>query len=136
MDGAPDAAMMAPVEKIARFIASGDEACLSAFAGDDVVILENFAPHLFTGADAVVLWAKQMREHTATLSGLAHTFGPAQDFRVDGDRAFFSLPTHWTGTANGRRFEEDGGWAFLIVEQNGEWRVRSYGWAVTRLALD
>ena len=80
MDGAPDAAMMAPVEKIARFIASGDEACLSAFAGDDVVILENFAPHLFTGADAVVLWAKQMREHTATLSGLAHTFGPAQDF--------------------------------------------------------
>jgi len=132
----PDAAMMAPIEKIARFIATGDEACLSAFLDGDVVILENFSPHLFSGPGAVSLWAKAMRDHARGLSGLAHSFGPARDFSVEGERAFFSLPTHWTGAVNGRPFHEDGGWAFVIVTQRGEWRVRSYAWAVTRLSFD
>jgi len=116
---------------IARFIATGDETMLSAFASDGVVILENFAPHLFLGADAVARWANAMREHAATLGSLRHSFGPAQDFACDGKRAFFSLPTHWQGTTNGRPFQEDGGWSFLLVKEDGHWRVQSYGWAVT-----
>ena len=128
--------MLEPVEKIARFIATGDEACLSAFATSDVVILENFAPYLFTGPDAVVRWAKGMREHASTLGGLEHRFGEPQDFTSDGERAFFSLPTHWHGTTNGRPFQEDGGWSFLLVKQDGGWRVKCYGWAVTRLVYE
>jgi hypothetical protein len=58
-----------------------------------------------------------------------------QNFDVDGDLVFLSLPTNWTGVSNGRRFDEDGGWAFVLVKQQGEWRVRNYGWAVTRLSL-
>jgi hypothetical protein len=135
MSDAPDAAMMVPVEKIARFIATGDEACLSAFAGSGVVILENFAPFLFTGPDAVAHWAKEMRGHAKSLAGLHHTFGPAQDFRVENEHVYFSLPTHWSGHSKGRLFHEDGGWAFLLVKQRGEWRVQSYGWAVIRLAF-
>ncbi len=66
---------------------------------------------------------------------MQHSFGPAQDFtRGGGGRVFFSLPTHWRGRSHGRLFEEDGGWAFLLEEQDGAWRVRSYAWAVTRIA--
>lgn len=128
--------MLVPVEKIARFIATGDEACLAAFATKDVVILENFAPYLFAGPDAVARWASGMREHARTLGGLKHSFGAAQDFTSDGELAFFSLPTHWQGTTNGRPFQEDGGWSFLLVSENGAWRVKSYGWAVTRLVYE
>jgi hypothetical protein len=128
--------MLAPVEKIAAFIAGGGDENLEAFAGGDVTILENFAPHLFAGPDAVRRWAAQMRDHASTLSDMQHSFGPAQDFIRNGDegRVFFSLPTHWRGLSHGRRFEEDGGWAFLLEQQNGAWRVRSYAWAVTRIA--
>ena len=130
----PDAAMMAAVEKIARFIETGEDANLSAFAGSGVVIVENFAPYLFDGPDAVARWAKEMRAHMAGTKDLKHSFGPATDFGITGDRAFFSLPTHWSGHAAGRHVDEDGGWAFVLTQQNGEWRVLSYGWAVTRVA--
>lgn len=131
-----DADMLAVVEKIARFIATGDAACLNAFATSEVVILENFAPYLFVGPDAVARWATGMRQHASTLGALRHSFGEAQDFASDGERAFFSLPTHWQGTSNGRPFQEDGGWSFLLVNENGAWRVKSYGWAVTRLVYE
>ncbi len=128
--------MLAPIERIAGFIVTGEEACLSAFADEGVTILENFAPHLFSGPGAVGRWAQAMRAHTSSLSDLAHRFGPACDFRVEEDRAFFTLPTHWSGAANGRRFQEDGGWAFLLVRQGDKWRVLSYGWPVTRFAFE
>ena len=130
----PDASMLAPVEMIARFIAGGGDENLAAFADGDVTILENFAPHLFRGEGAVTRWAAAMRAHIATLSGMTHSFGPPQDFGGDTAQVFFTLPTHWRGASHGRPFEEDGGWAFLLVRQTGEWRVKSYAWAVTRLA--
>ena len=135
MVAAPDRAMMAPIEKIARFIVTGDAKCLDAFADGEVVILENFAPHLFVGPAAVAEWATAMGEHAKHLTALAHSFGPAQDFASNDERAFFSLPTRWSGRANGAAFEEDGGWAFLLLRQMGEWRVQSYGWAVTRFSI-
>jgi len=132
----PDSEMLALVAKIARFIATGDDAMLDAFAGNGVVILENFAPHLFSGPDAVPQWAKGMREHASTLANLRPSFGPAQDFACDDARAFFSLPTHWQGTSNGRPFQEDGGWSFMLVREDGRWRVQCYGWAVTGVAYE
>ncbi|QUD89838.1 hypothetical protein [Phenylobacterium montanum] len=135
MSSQPGPAMMAPIERIARFIAGGEEACLSAFADDGVTIVENFAPYLFTGPAAAQRWAEAMRAHTTRLTNLAHRFEPACDFSITEDRAYFSLPTHWSGTVDGRRFEEDGGWAFVLVNEHGDWRVLSYGWAVTRFAM-
>jgi hypothetical protein len=132
-DDKPDAAMMAPVEKIAHFIATGDGADLSGFASKGVVIVENFPPFLFEGPDAVQRWADGMRTHTAATDALAHTFGPAQDFTVQSDRAYFSLPTNWTGRAGPQGFSEDGGWSFVLVKEKGGWRVLSYGWSVTHI---
>jgi hypothetical protein len=132
----PNAAQMVPVQKIARFIATGEDACLTAFAQRDVVILENFAPYLFAGPNPVASWAQGMRAHTSTLSGLRHRFGQAQDFSDDGQVAFFSLPTHWSGISNGQPFQEDGGWSFVIIRQGDAWKVRNYGWAVTRMTAE
>jgi hypothetical protein len=128
-----DPVLLAPIEKIARFIETGDETLLSAFADEGVVIIENFAPHLFEGADAVDRWSQEILSWHRQSSDLVlvHSFGSVQDLRVHADLAFLSLPTHWTGSRNGVRFHEDGGWAFVLVQEHGEWRVRCYGWAVT-----
>ena len=135
---APDAAMLDLAHRVARFIATLDDAEISGvFADRDVVIIENFAPYRFEGPNAVTSWAAGMRAHRVDTASLVHTFGAPQDFTRTGDRAFFSLPTTWKGTYRGTTtFTETGGWAFVLVataDANGTpgWRVQSYGWAVT-----
>jgi hypothetical protein len=132
-DNKPTPEMMAPVEQVAHFIATGDDADLFAFASKGVVIVENFAPYLFEGRSAVQRWADGMKTHTSATEALAYTFGPPQDFTIDGDRAYFSLPTRWTGKAGPQDFVEDGGWSFVLVKEKGRWRVLSYGWSVTQI---
>jgi len=131
----PDPALLVPIEKIAQFIETGDESLLSAFASEGVVIIENFAPHLFEGPDAVKRWSQKILSWHAPPSDLVlqHRFGPVQDYSVQDGLAFLSLPTHWTISQDGDSFEEDGGWAFVLVQENDEWKVRCYGWAVTNI---
>lgn len=132
----PDPAMMAPVERVAAFIASGGVgSAAEAFAGGDVTILENFAPYLFTGAAAVETWALGMRAHLSGVTGLRHQFGQPHNFSRSGDQVFLSLPTQWSGVVDGRAFTERGGWCFVLTKQGHEWRIRNYGWAVTELSL-
>ena len=128
-----DPALLAPIEKVARFLETGDESLLSAFAKKGVVIIENFPPHLFEGDDAVKRWSEKILSWHKPPSDLVlkHRFGTVQDLRVSEGIAFLSLSTHWTISQDGDSFEEDGGWAFVLVQEDGEWRVRCYGWAVT-----
>lgn len=132
----PDPAMMAPIERVAAFIASGGVgSAAEAFAGSDVTILENFAPYLFTGAGAVATWTLGMRAHLSGVTGLQHQFGQPHNFSRAGDLAFLSLPTQWSGVVDGRVFTERGGWCFVLTKQAHEWRIRNYGWAVTELSV-
>jgi hypothetical protein len=129
---APDAQMMAAVERLVRFMVTRVEADLAeVFADSGVVIVENFVPYTFHGPSAVRDWAAGFREHAANISQLVPAFGEPQDFNGDGERVYFALPTTWTGLNHGHRFSEDGGWSFILVRNGAEWRVQAYGWAVT-----
>ena len=130
----PTEQMMTPVLAAVRFMATDDGGGLmDAFVRDGVVVVENFPPFLFEGGDALGRWRDGFRAHAARngLSDLACRFGDAQDFAQEGARVFFVLPTTWSGLAHGAPFSESGGWAFVLDEDGGRWRIRSYAWAVT-----
>lgn len=130
----PDAAMMAAPEALARFLETADETLVLAgvFSTGDLVILENFPPHVFTGQTGLAHWRGLMARHVGAIGGLRHTFGPPQDFCRTGDTVYFSLPTRWTGVRDSKPFNEHGGWSFMLVAEDGDWRIRAYGWSVTR----
>lgn len=133
-DDAPTAAMMEPVAALVRFMASlppGEHATM--FATHGVTIIENFAPFIFSGKGAVAGWEAGVRGHFAHdgLTELRTEFGAAQDFAVAGDRAYFVLPTTWTGRTGGKRFEEHGAWSFVLARTAHGWKVLGYGWGVT-----
>lgn len=129
----PDAAMMAGPEALARFLETADASLLDGvFSSGEVTILENFPPHVFTGQAGLAHWRELMTRHVGAIADLRHTFGPPQDLGRTGDTVYFSLPTRWTGVREGKPFDEDGGWSFVLALEDGAWRIRAYGWAVTR----
>lgn len=131
----PTAAMMEPVRALADFMSTlrpDEHATMLARRG--LCIVENFAPFLFCGAHAASDWEAGFRSHSADedLSHLAAHFEPAHDFAIAGDRAYFSLPTVWTGLTHGHAFEEHGAWAFVLERtRSGKWQIVGYGWGVT-----
>ena len=132
----PDAEIMAPIERIARFMETLDTQFLNdTFADGEVVLIENFPPYVFAGGDAVARWAKGFAEHAKNIGELWHSFGDPHDFHHDGELAFLSLPTTWRGKIGAGSFIETGGWAFVLVKHARGWRVRNYGWAVTGIAM-
>lgn len=130
----PTKEMLDLADAVARFMATGaEEELRDIFAEDGVVILENFPPFLFQGADAVGRWREGFLAHVRRngLSALEPRLGEPQDFARHGDRVFFVLPTTWSGDAPDQSFTEDGGWAFVLEGGDGRWRILSYAWAVT-----
>lgn len=129
----PDETMMARVHEVAAFMRTLDDSHIAHSFAADVTILENFAPYIFRGPNAVADWMEGFRGHAEGLSDLAVSFGAAQDYSSDGATAFFTLPTQWTGRAHTRAFAEDGGWSFVLHREGGEWRIAAYGWSVTAM---
>ncbi|HEY0300959.1 MAG TPA: hypothetical protein VGC36_06490 [Rhizomicrobium sp.] len=124
---APDADMMALATRLERFIATTNDAELDGLFAREVTIIENFAPHIFRD---VATWRDAMRRHVHALSDLAFAFGPAHNFAVTGERAYFDIPITWTGMLHGKPFEELGGSAFVLQREGGIWRIAGYAWSV------
>jgi hypothetical protein len=133
----PSAAMMQPVRQLVAFMSTlptGRHATM--FATHDVCIVENFAPFVFKGRNAVARWESGFRAHAAELTDLAASFDAAHDFSAAGNRVYFALPTTWTGRDGGRPFEEHGVWAFVLEKtsaaaDHARWRIVGYGWGVS-----
>jgi hypothetical protein len=131
---APSAAMLEPVHNLVQFMSTLPAGRLSrVFARRGLCIIENFAPFVFCGPHAASLWEAGFRAHSReeALSELALRFDAAYDFGESDNRAYFSLPTTWTGVTNGKHFEEHGAWAFVVVREAAGWRIVGYGWGVT-----
>ena len=136
----PDAAMLRPVDALMRAMARFDDMDTppDVFGARHVTIVENFAPFVFEGLDVPARWWGGFRAHAVAgkLAKLEASFGAAHDYQRAGDTVFFTLPTRWSGTTDGSRFVEHGGWAFVLVLESGGWRIRSYAWAVTSFELE
>jgi len=127
---APDAEMIAAAERLAQYLESGAKAAPDGIFADGAIIIENFAPFVFAGPDAVACWAKEIRAHLSGVTGLRHAFEEVHDFSRSGDEVYFAITTGWTGMSHGRPFHETGGWALVLTRVSGNWRIRAYGWAV------
>ena len=133
-DPQPTDAMMRPVHDLVAFLSSLPPGTHpDVFVPQGLCIIENFEPYILCGADAASRWEAGLRAHFSEglLADLVARFEPAHEFAESGQRAYFSLPTTWTGTVHGRRFREIGAWTFVVECHSGGWRIGGYSWGQT-----
>ncbi len=96
--------MMVPVTALASYMARLEGEVLPPVFGDDgLVIVEDFAPYIFSGKDAAAQWDAGFRRHAMPLRDLKFSFGPPHAFERTGHRAYFVLATKWRGFYKNRR---------------------------------
>ena len=117
-----DAAMNAPLK--------GDMAKFYAQYAPDCVFVDEFAPFLWTGPQALdryLMSGGQMYQETQHHDGHA-AFGPPRFVYVSGDKAFVVEPVRGSATVRGQPYTQKGAFAFSLTRTEGGWKITSQTW--------
>lgn len=121
-----------PLHKFIDAFNAGDTGTAFAlYAKGDITLVDEFAPHIWSGPQAVQNWAADYDKH-ATATGVTEgkvTYGKTTRTEITGDLAYVVIPTVYLYKEKGKPLQEEGQiTAVLHLEQN-TWKIRSWTWA-------
>ncbi|HWF00727.1 MAG TPA: nuclear transport factor 2 family protein [Caulobacteraceae bacterium] len=123
-----------PVSAVRKFMAatgSGDGKAVAAFCASDAVVVDEFAPHMWTGADACARWyqafggwmkAEHIDQETVEL-------GKVLVDETTGDAAYVVANAVENNTMDGKPMTESARMAFALRKESGMWRLTAVTWA-------
>ena len=103
----------------------------AAYATGNVTIVDEFAPHLWTGPHAPQAWAAAYSRHaqaTGVTDGLVK-YGTPTRAQVEGSLAYVIVPTVYLYKEHGKPVAEEGQMTFVLVAAAGGWKIRSWTWS-------
>ncbi|HWA94751.1 MAG TPA: nuclear transport factor 2 family protein [Terracidiphilus sp.] len=128
---AADDEVAAPVIQFIEAFNSGNaEAAFATCAKGDIVIVDEFAPHVWVGPHAAQDWATDF-DKNAKATGVTDakvTYGKPFREEVNGDVAYIVMPTGYDYKLNGKPMHEDAQMTVVMVKQDGAWKIRSWTW--------
>jgi len=121
----------APVRQfIDAFNAGNAEAAFATYASGAITIVDEFAPHLWTGPYAARQWADGYDKHakaTGVTDGTV-TYGKPTRTEIEGDVAYLVMPTVYLYKENGKPLREEGQMTVVLNRQAGAWKIRAWTW--------
>jgi len=108
-----------------------DMKAADALCADHVVIIDDFAPHVWQGATACSDWWNAFVADNKS-SGIARgivKLGKPWHVSVTADRAYAVFPLMYTFKHNGTSTTSHGVWTFALQKLAAGWRIA--GWAFT-----
>lgn len=126
--------LTAPIHQFIDGFNSGDvKSAYAAYASGDIVIVDEFAPHLWTGPHAAQDWAADYDKH-AQATGVSDgsvKYGDPTRAEVEGDFAYVVIPTVYTYKEHGQAMTEDGQMTFVLHHEQGAWKISAWTWTGT-----
>ncbi|MEJ0028321.1 MAG: nuclear transport factor 2 family protein [Rhizomicrobium sp.] len=104
----------------------------AAFYTASPSIVDEFSPHVWSGADAFAQWgadygvyakAEQMTEPFMVLAKPTHVL-------VEGDRGYAVFPANFTFKRAGKPVREPGIMTFAMQKIDGKWKIAGWSWTV------
>lgn len=129
---ASDAAdVMATVKQYNSDFNKGDTASEVAHCAPNAIIIDDFAPHAWQGANACADWAAALAasDKAGGITNEKVTLGKPWHVAVTGDRAYAVYSTHYSYKLNGRAVVEQGVWTFALQKLAAGWRIAGWAWA-------
>jgi hypothetical protein len=128
----PSPDVMAPIRQFIDGFNKGDtKSAFAAYAAGDISIIDEFAPHLWTGPNAAHAWAAEYDKHAAAagVSDGSVTYRAPTRKEIEGDLAYVIVPTVYLYKEHGRAMAEEGQIAVVLHMEGGGWKMRAWTWS-------
>jgi hypothetical protein len=121
----------APIRQFIDGFNSGNvESAFAAYATGPITIVDEFAPHLWTGPNAAHEWADAYDKH-AQATGVTDgkvTYGKPTRIEEVADAAYVVLPTVYLYKERGKPLKEEGQITVVLNRESGAWKIRGWTW--------
>ena len=124
-----------PIHQFIDGFNRGDvKSAYAAYASGDIVIVDEFAPHLWTGPHAAQDWAADYDKH-AQATGVndgSVKYGAPTRTEVEGDLAYAVIPTVYSYKEHGKAMTENGQMTFVLHREHDAWKISAWTWTGTK----
>ncbi len=121
-----------PIRQFINGFNSGDtKSAYAAYATGDITIIDEFAPHIWTGPNGAHAWAAQYDKH-ATATGVTDgsvTLGNPTRIEEEGNVAYVICPTVYNYKENGVATAEEGQMTYVLNNGPQGWKIRAWTWS-------
>jgi hypothetical protein len=122
----------APVRQFIDGFNSGNvQSAFAAYASGPITIVDEFAPHIWTGANAAHEWADAYDKH-AQATGVTDgkvSYGKPTRIEEVADAAYIVMPTLYLYKENGKPLKEEGQITAVLNRESGVWKLRAWTWS-------
>ena len=121
-----------PIRQFIEGFNNGDlKSAYASLATGDITIVDEFAPHLWTGSQAAQQWVADYDTHAKAtgVSGGMVQYGAPTRSEIQDDLAYVIVPTVYLYKEHGQSMAEEGQLTFVLHAEAGAWKIRSWIWS-------
>jgi ketosteroid isomerase-like protein len=128
----PVADVLKPIHQFLDAFNKGDTATgFAAYAtSGDILIIDEFAPHQWSGPNAAHAWADDYGKHaaaTGVTDGIVKLGAPTRT-EVEKDLAYVVMPATYNYKEKGSPMTEDGQMTFVLHHEAQGWKITGWTW--------
>ena len=121
----------APVLQFIDGFNKGDtQSAFAAYATGPITIVDEFAPHIWSGPNAAHEWAAAYDKHAQTtgVSDGKVTYSKPSRIVQDAETAYVTLPAVYLYKQRGKPLKEEGQFTAVLNRESGAWKIRGWTW--------
>ncbi|MGH6877735.1 MAG: YybH family protein [Rhizomicrobium sp.] len=123
--------VMATVKQYDDAFNKNDMKAWDALCSDQPVIIDDFAPHVWQGANTCSDWwnALDAANRKSGMSDGKVALGDPWHVAITGDHAYAVYPTRYSYMMDGKAVSERGVWTLVLQKKPAGWRITGWAWA-------
>lgn len=124
-------AVMKPINQFVNGFNKGDTASAMAACSETTAIIDEFAPHSWSGEGACQKWADDFDAHVKKnrITNGKIILGKPTHIDITGDYAYVVIPSNFTFKQKGKAMAEPGSiFTFALHKGDGGWMITGWAW--------